>query len=64
MARSASRPGRVALVLTLIVLAILAAVDLSSPRSLLKGLWRAAFPSATHGERVRDNVIEGLRPRR
>ena len=64
MAGPASKPGRVALVLALLILGILATIDLSSPRSLLRGMWSAVFPSTTHGERMRDNIIEGLRPRR
>lgn len=64
MAGSASRPGRVALILTLVVAAILATIDLSSSNSFLRGMWKAVFPSTTQGERMRDNLIEDLRPRR
>jgi hypothetical protein len=61
---SASRPGRVAFILTLIVTVILSYVDLTSPRSLLRGVWNTVFPSASRGENMMDTVLEGLRIRR
>jgi len=60
----AARPGRAVLVLALIVVAILAFVDLSSPNSILRGMRDAVFPSTTPAERIRNNVMEGLRPGR
>jgi len=64
VAGSGARPGRAVVVLALIVAAILAYVDLSSNRSILRGLKDAVFPSSTPGQRVRDNIMEGLRPGR
>ncbi len=62
MAASASRPGRVALFVALVILIILAIVDLSSPRSVLRDAWRSVFPTETKGERMRDNIMDRVRP--
>jgi len=61
---SASRPGRAALLLALIVAAILATVDLNSSHSLLRGMWEAVFPQNTQGVRMRDNVLDNMKARR
>ena len=64
MPGSASRPGRAALFLALILFAILVAVDLSSSHSLLRGMWDAAFPRNAPGERLRGNLMESMKARR
>lgn len=57
-------PRGLLLVLALTLLALWTFVDLSGPNSILRSLWRQAFPAQTQGEQLRDDVIERVWPRR
>ena len=61
--RGRSHPGRVLIVVVVLVLGVLAAYDLSGPGSMLKAAWRDLFPGSTQGEELRDGVLDVLTPR-
>jgi hypothetical protein len=51
------------LVLALSLLAMWAILDLSTSDSTLRSLWRRAVPAESRGERLRDDVLDRVRPR-
>jgi len=56
----ASPTGRALLFLLLVLLAILAAFDLTGRDSMLTALWESLFPPEAPVERVRDDLVDGL----